>query len=213
MTTRVDHLRQNYTDGELTEESALANPFAQFDQWLQAAIAAEMMEPNAMTLATASTDGQPHARMVLLKDFDENGFVFYTNYASHKGQQLAENSRAALVFWWDKLQRQVRIEGHVVSVEPEESDQYFHTRPRKSQLGAAASDQSQVIDSRELLEQRLAELETRYADTTIPRPKSWGGYRVIPHTIEFWQGRRSRLHDRLQYTKVNHHWQIARLSP
>lgn len=213
MSTRVDHLRQNYTAGELTEATALADPFVQFDQWLKDAITADMMEPNAMTLATVSADGKPHARMVLLKDFDEHGFVFYTNYGSHKGQQLEQNSEAALVFWWDKLQRQVRIEGHVVKVDEQESEHYFHSRPRKSQLGAAASDQSQVIDNREVLETRLRELESQYAETAIPRPAAWGGYRLIPHSIEFWQGRRSRLHDRLQYTQVDHHWQIARLSP
>jgi pyridoxamine 5'-phosphate oxidase len=167
-----------------------------------------------MTIATATPDGKPAARMVLLKDFDERGFVFFTNYNSRKGQELAENPQAALVFWWVELERQVRICGRVEKISENESDKYYDSRPENSRLGAWVSNQSEVIESREVLEQRWQDFQRRYDNQDIPRPPHWGGLRVIPAEIEFWQGRPSRLHDRLLYTRLDHgSWKIERLSP
>ena len=214
MKLSVAELRQNYTLAGLSEADADRNPIDQFKTWFEQAVAAELPEPNAMTLATATRDGKPSARMVLLKDYDEQGFVFYSNYNSLKGQQLAQNSKAALVFWWAQLERQVRIEGEVEQLSAQESDAYFHSRPWSSQLGAWASNQSQVIISREVLDRKLEELKAQYADKEIPRPPHWGGFRVIPLVIEFWQGRPSRLHDRLCYRLIKDgEWVQERLSP
>jgi pyridoxamine 5'-phosphate oxidase len=214
MDKTVADLRKDYTLQGLNETDVAPNPFIQFQKWFDEALTAQLLEPNAMTLATATPDGKPSARMVLLKDFDERGFVFFTNYNSHKGQELAENPQAALVFWWAELERQVRICGHVEKVSENDSDRYFQSRPFNSRLGAWASNQSEVIESRILLEQRLQELKVKYENQDVPRPPNWGGLRVIPTEIEFWQGRSSRLHDRILYTRLdNGDWKIQRLSP
>ena len=214
MDSSIADLRQNYSRAGLSEADLNADPIAQFGVWFQQALDADLLEPNAMTLATATSDGKPTARIVLLKGVDERGFVFYTNYESQKGQQLIANPYAALVFLWDKLERQVRIEGKVVKLSKEESTEYFHSRPKASQLGAIASDQSRVIPNREVLEQKLAELQTKYQDETVPKPEHWGGFRVIPDRLEFWQGRPSRLHDRLVYQiQGDSSWEIERLAP
>ncbi|EDX75283.1 pyridoxamine 5'-phosphate oxidase [Coleofasciculus chthonoplastes PCC 7420] len=214
MSKSIADLRQEYSLQRLNKTDAHPNPFEQFTVWFDQAVAAKLPEPNAMTLATATPDGKPSARMVLLKGYDERGFVFYTNYKSHKGQQLLANPWGAIAFWWTQLERQVRIEGQIEQVSAEKSDAYFHSRPQDSQLGAWASEQSQVIDSREVLEQRLQQLKKEYETKTIPRPPHWGGFRLIPVAIEFWQGRPSRLHDRLLYQRTEEgSWMIQRLSP
>jgi pyridoxamine 5'-phosphate oxidase len=215
MDRTVADLRQNYTFGDLEEQEVSSNPIEQFQSWFQDALNANLIEPNAMTLATASVDGKPTARIVLLKGYDERGFVFYTNYNSTKGKQLLGNPWGALVFYWDKLERQVRIEGQVVKVSEEESDLYFHSRPIASQIGAWTSDQSEVIANRVVLENKQAQLAQKYANLEmIPRPSHWGGFRLIPDVIEFWQGRPSRLHDRLVYRlQEDQTWKIERLSP
>lgn len=215
MDKSIADLRKDYTLQGLHENDVDTNPFVQFKRWFDEARSSQLPEPNAMTLATTTQEGQPSARIVLLKDFDARGFVFYTNYNSHKGQELAENPQAALVFWWAELERQVRICGHVEKVSDTESDTYYYSRPISSRLGAWASEQSEVIENREVLEQRFKELESKYLDSYIPRPAHWGGLRVIPFEIEFWQGRPSRLHDRLRYTlnEEDGSWKIERLSP
>jgi pyridoxamine 5'-phosphate oxidase len=210
---KVADLRQSYERSVLAEQNANPNPTVQFQSWFQAAVDAQILEPNAMTLATVS-DSKPSARVVLLKDFDERGFVFYTNFQSRKGQELDRNPAAALVFWWGQLERQVRIEGIAMRVSDAEADEYFQSRPKGSQLGAWASDQSQVIEGRDGLEDRLHQLEQDYRDRPISRPDHWGGYRLVPHSFEFWQGRPNRLHDRLCYRQNDSGvWRIERLSP
>ncbi len=214
MNKTIADLRKDYTQSGLVETDVDPNPFKQFQKWFDQTLAAQLPEPNAMTLATVSQDGKPRARIVLLKNFNEQGFVFYTNYNSQKGQELAQNPWAALIFWWAELERQVRIEGSVEKVAESESDEYFHSRPVGSQLGAWASQQSQIIDNREVLEHQLQELEEIYQNQTIPRPPHWGGYRIVPQAIEFWQGRTNRLHDRLYYSlQEDKAWVIKRLSP
>lgn len=207
-------IRKNYSQKVLEEQSAEPDAMRQFEKWWQEAVASEADEVNAMTLATASIDGLPSARIVLLKGFSPGGFVFFTNYNSYKGRQLAENPKACLVFFWKELERQVRITGIVQRVKEEESDAYFQSRPLGSRLGATVSPQSQVLESREWLERKYSELEKQAAGSTVERPPHWGGYIVKPVLIEFWQGRPSRLHDRLEYSLLeNGEWKIERLAP
>jgi pyridoxamine 5'-phosphate oxidase len=210
----LSELRRDYTAGGLAEEDVDPNPFRQFALWFEQARTATGHEPNAMTVATVGTDGLPAARILLLKGFDERGFVFYTNYESDKGRQLEENPRAALLFYWPELERQVRISGDVERVSREDSERYFHSRPRGSQIGAAISRQSAVIPNRQVLVAAVAQMEQEHEVGEIPLPDFWGGYRVSPSWIEFWQGRPSRLHDRLRYLReADGNWRIVRLSP
>jgi pyridoxamine 5'-phosphate oxidase len=206
----IADIRKDYRLQSLLEKDALPNPFEQFNKWWNDALVSEIDEVNAMTLATASVTGLP----VLLKGFDERGFVFFTNYESFKGMQLAENPRACLVFFWKELERQVRITGLVEKVNDTESDEYYNSRPQNSRIGAWASPQSQVINSREWLEQNEKKIEVQFSGKEIKRPSYWGGYRVKPVTIEFWQGRPGRLHDRIQYTlEETGNWKMERLAP
>jgi pyridoxamine 5'-phosphate oxidase len=197
----------------LTRSLLQENPFEQFREWFEAAMAADIENANAMTLATATRDGRPSARMVLLKGYDGDGFVFFTNYGSQKGQELAENPQAALVFYWVQFHRQVRIYGRVNQVTAAESEEYFHSRPLGSQLSALASHQSEVVDNRQVLEERVAGLAGRYGERGVPRPELWGGYRLEPEEFEFWQGRADRLHDRFRYRREEGGWLVERLSP
>ncbi len=205
-------LRRDYMGESLNEADLAADPFTQFQRWFDEALRAELPTPNAMTLATACADGTPSARIVLLKGIDHDGFVFYTNYLSRKGRELAANPRAALLFHWTDLEREVRIEGSVEKVTAAESDEYFISRPLPSRHAAIASPQSEVVASRAVLEARFAAAEAAHGDAA-PRPAHWGGYRVRPASVEFWQGRPSRLHDRLLYTLQDGHWSICRLAP
>jgi pyridoxamine 5'-phosphate oxidase len=209
----LQNLRQEYRSAELAETDVESNPILQFKKWFTEAVDAQIYEPNVMTLATANSDSKPSARIVLLKGFDEDGFVFFTNYDSDKGKDLAENPQASLVFFWAELERQVRIDGVVSKIDEEASSAYFHSRPAGSQIGASASPQSRVIPNRESLEEKVEKLSAEYKDKEIPRPLHWGGYLVEPTHIEFWQGRPSRLHDRLNYQLVDGSWIINRLAP
>ncbi len=206
-------LRKEYTRAGLREAELAPGPMDQFRRWFDEALAAGLHEPNAMTLATATPDGRPSARVVLLKGFDERGFVFYTNYEGRKGRELGENPPCALVFYWGELERQVRIEGRASRVPGEESDAYYESRPRGSRLGAWVSAQSREVTSREALEERLHGLEAEHEGHEVPRPPFWGGYRVEPEVVEFWQGRENRLHDRLLYRRVPDGWKVVRLQP
>jgi pyridoxamine 5'-phosphate oxidase len=211
---KIDEFRKDHGRFSLREEDLDPDPIRQFRAWFDEASMSEIPEVNAMALATAAPDGRPSVRMVLLRGVDERGFTFFTNYESRKARELEANPQAALVFFWQELERQVRIEGRVERVADEESDRYFQSRPAGSRLGAWASPQSRVIAGREALETRYAEVEARYTDGTIPRPPNWGGYRVIPDTIELWQSRASRLHDRLRYARRDEGgWLIERLAP
>lgn len=209
----VARLRKEYTRAGLQESDIHQDPVEQFRRWFEEAQAADLHEPNAVTVATAASDGRPSARTVLLKGFDERGFVFYTNYEGRKSREMEANPRAALLFYWGELERQVRVEGRVERIAAEESDAYFASRPRGSQLGAWASEQSRPVVYRAALEEKLREVEERFGDGEVPRPPFWGGYRVEPEIIEFWQGRENRLHDRLVYRRENGGWRIERLQP
>lgn len=210
----LQDLRRNYASRSLDQADLNASPFAQFDLWMREAIETEVLEPNAMSLATADASGRPNLRTVLLKGFDERGFVFYTNYESAKAHDLAVNNRVALLFPWLPLERQVVVTGTAAKISVAESLKYFLSRPRDSQIGAWASRQSSVITTRSLLEQKFAEMRAKFAQGEIPLPTNWGGYRVTPATFEFWQGRPNRLHDRFMYTKSQEgSWSIERLMP
>ncbi len=211
--TDIAGMRRSYTLAGLSEAHAHANPFIQFRLWFEEAKAAQILEPNAMTLASVGEDGAPEARIVLLKDMDERGFVFYTNYNSKKGRDIAANPRVSLLFFWGELERQVRISGTAGQISREESNEYFQTRPRESRIGAWVSEQSSRIESREMLERRFQEYSEQYEGREIPIPPFWGGYRVQPTAMEFWQGRVGRLHDRLLYKRLGEQWTLSRLSP
>lgn len=214
MNKSIAELRKEYSSETLLEKDVAADPVQQFQKWWDQAVASDILEPNAMTLATASADGLPSARIVLLKGFDENGFVFFTNYKSFKGLQLDENPKACLVFHWKELERQVRIMGLVSKLSEAESNEYFQSRPVGSRIGAWASPQSQVIENREWLEAEFEKRKEEFRDGPVPRPPHWGGYAVKPVVVEFWQGRFSRLHDRIQYSlEENGSWKIERLAP
>lgn len=211
---KLAELRQHYALESLSKSDVRPDPVAQFAFWFEEAQNSQMLEPNAMTLATASPDGRPSARTVLLKDYGNQGFTFFTNYESQKGAELLANPRAALLFTWLELQRQIRIEGRVEKIDPETSLAYFQSRPRESQIGAWASPQSHVIADRETLKKLESEVEVKFSGLEkLPLPPNWGGYRVIPEAFEFWQGRMSRLHDRILYTREGDAWKIERLAP
>lgn len=214
MNSSIADIRKDYATQTLMEQDLADNPMDQFSKWWAQALESQIDEVNAMTLATASADGMPTARIVLLKGFDANGFVFFTNYRSYKGLQLEENPRACLVFFWKELERQVRITGLVKKVPQQDSDAYFHSRPVGSQIGAWTSPQSQVIENREWLDNHYLEVAESFKEKELQRPEHWGGYLVQPVVVEFWQGRPSRLHDRIQYTlEDNGSWKIERLAP
>ena len=213
MPPSIADLRREYALASLDERDVAPDPVAMFSRWFADAQAADVAEPNAMTLATASADGAPSARMVLLKGVDDGGFVFFTDYRSRKAAELDANPRAALVFHWVELERQVRIAGSVARVAREETEAYFRTRPLGSRLGAWASEQSSVISGRAVLDARLRDVETRFPGEDVPVPPHWGGYRLAPGSVEFWQGRASRLHDRIRYVRRGGAWAIERLSP
>jgi pyridoxamine 5'-phosphate oxidase len=211
--TDIAALRENYTKGSLDVSDVSLSPIEQFQKWFNEAIASQLLEPNAFLLSTISYERKPSSRIVLLKGID-TGFKFYTNYLSRKGTELAENPHACITFFWAELERQVRIEGLIEKVSAEDSDEYFQSRPRGSQVGAWVSNQSMVIENREVLEAREKHLIEKFGDGIIPRPPHWGGYRLVPNYIEFWQGRPSRLHDRIAYTlQDDGNWKIERLSP
>lgn len=205
--------REEYKTGELNESGMKANPIEQFQLWLQAAIDSKIPEPNAMTIATCTANGKPSARVVLLKEINKSGFVFFTNYLSRKGRELLENPFAALVFDWHSIERQVRVEGRVERLPVHDSDTYFNERPREAQIGAWSSPQSKILNNREELEQRQVSFEEKFNNRKIFRPSNWGGFILLPATIEFWQGRPGRLHDRLVYLRTEEGWTLHRLAP
>jgi pyridoxamine 5'-phosphate oxidase len=212
--TSIAHLRREYQSKALLEKKAPRNPFKLFQYWFTEALKSKVFDANAFALATTSLKGKPSNRIVLLKGLDDRGFIFFTNYRSQKGKEISHKAVASLLFFWPELIRQVRIDGKVEKISSKESDAYFKTRPRGSQIGAWASDQSEVVPDREFLEKREKELDAKYRAKTIPRPPHWGGYRVIANSIEFWQGRPNRLHDRLRYARQSKGvWRIERLSP
>ena len=212
-TLDVSHLRREYTMDRLVLEDLDLNPFQQFQDWFTQACDKELLDVNAMCLATSGTDNRPMSRMVLLKYFDEKGFVFYTNFNSVKAIHIATNPNVSLLFFWAELGRQVQINGHATKVSTQESVKYFVTRPRGSQIGAWVSKQSSVISSRQMLEAKFDEMKRKFADGEVPLPSFWGGYRVMPETVEFWQGRHNRLHDRFMYRLTDNEWRIQQLAP
>lgn len=209
----IHKIRSEYIKSALNEKDMNGDPIQQFIHWFNEALHADVIEPSSMTVATANSAGRPSARTVLLKNIDERGFVFYTNYDSQKGKDISENNQVSILFFWPELERQVRIEGLAEKLSRQESEAYFHSRPIGSQIGAITSPQSAVIESREFLDCRNKELEAEYKDKEIPMPAHWGGYLIVPHRIEFWQGGASRLHDRLVYTCLNEEWKLERLAP
>jgi pyridoxamine-phosphate oxidase len=210
----IENLRNDYRSASLSEKDVAADPISQFAKWFAEALDGELYEPNAMTLATATHDGKPSARILLLKGFDKTGFTFYTNYLSRKGKEISKNPAASMVFFWAELERQVRIEGTIEKVSKEESEKYFHSRPKESQVGAIASQQSQELKGREPLENSWNELLEKFADKEVPKPAYWGGYVLKPQVVEFWQGRPGRLHDRIVYKRSDKNsWKIVRLAP
>ena len=214
MDKNLHDYRKSYEKGSLTEDTVLENPLEQFATWfVDAEKTPTVEEPNAMTLSTVDTQGVPKARVVLLKEFTQEGFVFFTNYTSGKAQAIAQNNKVCISFFWPSLERQIIITGMAVKISQEKSIAYFNKRPRESQLGALVSDQSTSIDSREALEEKLLDLEKQYQTKPIVKPAHWGGYLIQPSSYEFWQGRSSRLHDRIKYTKINNSWNIGRLQP
>ncbi|SDJ78481.1 pyridoxamine 5'-phosphate oxidase [Billgrantia gudaonensis] len=213
MTRNIADIRRDYEGGRLEEDQVPDEPTVLFDEWMALALESEGEDGNVMTLATVDSQGLPHARVLLLKSYDEHGLVFYTNYHSHKGSELANVPSAALVFWWPSLARQVRVEGRVEQVSADESDAYFDSRPRASQLGAWIATQSVVIPGRQWIEERRQRFEQAYEGQAVPRPVHWGGYRVIPDMFEFWQGQPSRLHDRIRFERRDGQWQRFRLAP
>jgi pyridoxamine 5'-phosphate oxidase len=214
MDKNLHNYRKSYDKGSLTEDSVLENPMEQFAVWFsEAEKSPTVEEPNAMTLSTVDGQGVPNARVVLLKEFTQDGFVFYTNYTSGKGQAIAQNNKVCISFFWPQLERQIIITGKAVKISEEKSIAYFNKRPRESQLGAVVSDQSTSINSRDALEEKLQKLEKHYDNKPIAKPLHWGGYLIQPTSFEFWQGRSSRLHDRIKYTKINNSWDIGRLQP
>lgn len=214
ISTDLADIRKDYRLQSLSEEDVDANPIKQFEKWFQQALVSGIEEPNAMTLATCTTDGKPSVRIVLLKGIKENGFIFFTNYESKKGKQIHDNPFAGIVFFWKELERQVTMQGQIKKVSEQESDEYFASRPQESRIGAWSSPQSQVIENREVLEKNVAYYADKYESQNIPRPPHWGGYILIPTLIEFWQGGAGRMHDRLQYTiDATNSWIINRLAP
>jgi pyridoxamine 5'-phosphate oxidase len=210
----LNNMRESYESALLLEENCDSNPFVQFDKWFQNALDNNLIEPNAMQIATVGKDLQPSVRTVLLKSFDVNGFVFYTNYDSKKGIQIAENSKVSLLFWYREHERQIRIEGFASKTTYDANNIYFHSRPIDSQLAASISNQSKVIENRAVLDDLFNEKKIEYQDKEIPLRENWGGYIIVPHLFEFWQGRKSRLHDRIQYTKqTDATWKLERLAP
>ena len=208
----LKNLRLNYERDQLLESNIGSNPFIQFKFWFDLVLKANITEPNAMTIATATKNGIPSVRMVLLKGFDDTGFTFFTNYGSRKGKELLENPFASILFWWREFERQVRIEGKIEKISRKESEEYFNLRPLKSRYGALSSNQSEIVENREVLEKRFLDLEKQFGENP-PTPENWGGYKLIPNKFEFWQGRRDRLHDRICYEKVKDDWKIYRLQP
>lgn len=215
MSMDITQLRKEYSQGGLTRDNAPDNPFELFKTWFEQAVQAELNEPNAMSLATVSEKGQPNVRTVLLKAYDDNGFVFFTHYKGAKADEIQANNNVALLFPWVSLERQVKIQGRAERTTPDESLKYFLSRPLGSRLGAWASEQSHVISSRRILEMKLEAMKQKFSDGNVPLPDFWGGYRVVPHTFEFWQGRENRLHDRLEFRKTapDKNWKIQRLAP